>query len=66
MNIAEKIYKEASKLPVHLAKEVLDYLEYIEQKYASHDGEIQNLQEAQTKVMNHIWENEEDCIWDEC
>jgi hypothetical protein len=25
MNIAEKIYNEASKLPEHLAKEVLDF-----------------------------------------
>jgi len=29
MDIAEKIYKQASRLPEHLAKEVLDFIEYI-------------------------------------
>ena len=65
MNTAEKIYEEASKLPEYLAKEVLDYLKYIEKKHDFQDREIQNLQEAQTAVMNRIWENEEDWIWDE-
>ena len=65
MNTAEKIYEEVSKLPEHLAKEVLDYLKYIEKKHDFQVREIQNLQEAQTAVMNRIWENEEDWIWDE-
>jgi len=66
LNTAEKIYREASKLPEHLAKEVLNFLAYIEKKHNLHDSEIQNLQNAQTEVMNHIWENKEDGIWDEC
>ena len=66
MNTAEKIYKEASRLPEHLAREVLDFIEYIEKKHGLLDKEIQNLKEAQIPVMNHIWNNEEDGVWDEC
>jgi hypothetical protein len=65
MNIAEKIYKEASKLPEHLAKEVLDFIEYIEKKHAMQNREMQNLKEAQLSAMNHIWDNDEDGVWDE-
>ncbi len=66
MNTAEKIYREASRLPEHLAREVLDFLTYIEKKHNLNDSEIQNLQNAQAQVMDHIWENNEDGIWDEC
>ncbi|MCF8095625.1 MAG: DUF2281 domain-containing protein [Desulfobacteraceae bacterium] len=66
MDIAEKIYKEASRLPEHLAKEVLDFIEYIEKKHRFQEKEIQNLKEAQIPVMHHIWDNEEDGVWDEC
>ncbi len=66
MNLAEKIYQEASRLPEHLAKEVLDFIEYIEKKHGLKDKEIQNLEGAQIPVMNHIWDNEEDGVWDEC
>lgn len=65
MNIAEKIYKEANKLPEHLAKEVLDYIEHIEKKHGLQDRELQNLKEAQVPVMEQVWDNEEDGVWDE-
>jgi len=65
MNIADKIYKEASKLPEHLAKEVLDFIEQIEERHAHQDSGIQNLKEAQIPIMDHIWDNQEDGIWDE-
>jgi hypothetical protein len=66
MDIAEKIYLEASRLPEHLAREVLDFIGYIEKKYEFQDKEIHNLEESQIPVMNHIWDNEEDGVWDEC
>jgi len=65
MNIAEIIYKEANKLPEHLAKEVLDFIEYIEKKHGLRDREIQNLKEAQIPVMENLWDNEGDDVWDE-
>jgi len=46
MNIAEKIYKESSKLPDHLAKEVLDFIEFIEKKHGLQERELQNLRRA--------------------
>ena len=64
MNIAEKIYKESSKLPDHLAKEVLDFIEFIEKKHGLQDRELQNLKEAQLPVMENIWDNESDGVWD--
>lgn len=66
MNIAEKIYKEVSRLPEDLAKEVLDFIEHIEKKPGLKDRDLQNLKEAQIPVMEHIWNNEEDGVWDEC
>ncbi len=65
MNTAEKIYKEVSRLPEHLAREVLDFIGYVEKKHGLQDKEIQNLKEAQITVMNHVWDNEEDGVWDE-
>ena len=65
MDTAEKIYKEASRLPEHLAREVLYFIGYVEKKYGLHGKEIQNLKEAQISVMNHVWDNEEDGVWDE-
>ena len=65
MNIAEKIYKEAIKLPEYLAKEMLDFIEYIEKKHGLQDREIQNLKESQLPVMENIWDNEADGVWDE-
>ena len=65
MNLAEKIYKEACRLPEHLAQEVLDFIEYIEKKHGLADREVQNLKEAQIPVMSHVWDNEEDEVWNE-
>lgn len=65
MNTAEKIHQEASRLPEHLAKEVLDFIEYIELKHGLQEPEIQNLKNAQIPVMNNIWDNQENEVWDE-
>lgn len=65
MDIAEKIYKEVSHFPEHLAQEVLDFIGYIEKKYGLQDKEIQNLKKAQSVVMNNIWDNEEDEVWND-
>jgi len=65
MNIAEKIYKQASNLPEDLAKEVLKFIEYIEKRHRHQSEEIQNLKQAQLLAMNHVWDNEEDSVWDE-
>jgi hypothetical protein len=65
MDIAEKIYQEASRLPEHLAQKVLDFIESIEKKQGLGSDEIQNLMKAQTSVMNRVWDNENDEVWNE-
>ena len=42
MNIAEKIYKEASKLPEYLAKEMLDFIEFIKKTRPSGQGNTES------------------------
>jgi hypothetical protein len=65
MDIAEKIYNEVSRLPEHLAQEVLDFIERLEKKHGVQDRDLQNLKEAQLLSMNNIWDNEEDEVWND-
>jgi hypothetical protein len=44
---------------------VLDFIEYIEKKHGFQDKGLENLKEAQIPTMNHVWDNEEDRVWDE-
>lgn len=65
MNLAEKIYHQASKFPPDLAREVLDFIEYIEKKHNICEEGIENLKEAQLTAMSHVWDNQADEVWDE-
>jgi hypothetical protein len=65
MNIADKIYEEASRLPEHLAQEVLDFIGYIEKKHGLSEKEIGNFKEAQAIAMGNVWGNDEDEVWNE-
>jgi len=51
MDIAQKIYNEAQRLPDFLAQEVLDFIGYIEAKYRLNlvpDNGLKKAQERQT------------------
>ena len=63
MSTAERIFKEAQKLPDTLAQEVLDFIEYIEIKHGLRDRLTEELKQAQEPVMRHVWDNEEDEVW---
>ena len=65
MNIAEIICREANCLPTNLAHEVLDFIEYLQFKHALRDPSSAHLQAAQKPVMNRIWDNPEDEVWNE-
>ena len=65
MNIAEKIYEEVCRLPVLLAREVLDFIGYIEAKHGIDDLQNEHLKEAQQTVMQHAWDNQEDEVWND-
>jgi len=63
MNIAENIFEQVQDLPEPLAIEVLDFVEFLK----SRQDRIQHsdLINAQTSVMNRIWNNEEDEVWND-
>ncbi len=63
MSTAEKIFKEAQKLPDPLAQEVLDFIEYIELKHGLRDRQTEELQQAQGPAMCHVWDNQDDEVW---
>ena len=65
MNIAEKIYEQARRLPEPLAREVLDFIEYIETKHRLKDIGTEHIKEAQIHIMERIWDNMEDDVWNE-
>lgn len=65
MAIAQKIYEEALKLPEPLAKQVLDFIGYIEMKHGLKDIQTDELIKAQVPVMDQIWSNNEDDVWND-
>ncbi|MEK6771725.1 MAG: DUF2281 domain-containing protein [Pseudomonadota bacterium] len=64
MGTAEKIYQEVRRLPDALAREVLDFIGYLETKHGLRDVQAEDLKAAQEPAMRHIWDNREDEIWD--
>lgn len=62
MSIAEQIYKVAQPLPESLALEALHFIEYLSHKNAD-DAEMSDLMRAQEIVMKHIWDNQDDEVW---
>lgn len=65
MEIAQKIYKEAQRLPEFLAREVLDFIGYIEAKHRLNLVRNDDLKKAQITVMDHIWDNIDDEVWND-
>lgn len=65
MRVTDKIYKEASQLPEELAREVLDFIGYIQAKHGLLDFRIEQLRQAQEPAMYHVWGNEEDEVWND-
>ncbi|EIM65093.1 MAG: DUF2281 domain-containing protein [Desulfobacter postgatei] len=63
MATAQKIYEKALKLPEPLAQEILDFIGYIETKYGLKDTWVDELINAQEPVMDQIWSNSEDDVW---
>jgi hypothetical protein len=65
MSTADKIHQEVKQLPEPLAREVLDFIGYIEFKYRLVGSQIDELAIAQEPVMKRIWDNQQDEIWNE-
>ncbi len=64
MSIAEQIYKVAKPLPEPLALEALHFIEYLSSKTADR-AEITDLAHAQETVMQHVWNNPDDEVWND-
>lgn len=65
MEIAQKIYNEAQRLPEFLAREVLDFIGYIEAKHRLNLVRNDDLKKAQITAMDHIWDNIDDEVWND-
>jgi len=65
MSLAEKVYEEVRRLPEPLAKEVLDFVEYLEVKHGLTDRTAEVLKQAQEPSMARVWDNSEDEIWND-
>lgn len=64
MSIAEQIYEVAKPLPEPLALEALHFIEYLSTKAADR-AEITDLTRAQETVMQHVWDNRDDEVWND-
>ncbi len=64
MSIAERIYEIAKPLPDALALEALHFLEYLSSKNAERT-ELSDLTRAQEIVMKHVWDNQDDEVWND-
>ena len=64
MNIIEEICREAQHLPEPLAREALDFINFIKTRYETKDMQMDYLKQAQSTVMDHVWNNKEDEVWD--
>lgn len=65
MSTAEQIIREIQKLPEPLAREVLDFIGYIELKHGLKDQLTEELKQAQAPTMQRIWDNPDDEVWNE-
>ena len=64
MSIAEKIYEVAKPLPEPMALEVLHFTEYLSSKVTER-AELTDLIRAQETVMKHVWDNQDDEVWND-
>ncbi len=63
--LAEKIVKEIERLPEPLAREVLDFIGYLEARHSLESREAESLKQAQQPVMEKLWKNQDDEVWND-
>ena len=63
MALADKIYEAAKPLPDALAREVLDFIEFLRSR--REQSPYDNLSAAQTVSMNQNWDNPDDESWND-
>jgi hypothetical protein len=63
MAIADRIYEQVKTLPEDLAQEVLDFIQFLEDRRGN--KEKADLIGAQQGAMDKLWSNREDEIWND-
>jgi hypothetical protein len=63
MTVAEKIYEQVKGLPEPLAREVLDFVEFLGDR--AERGSWRDLMNAQSSGLAAVWDNPEDAVWDD-
>lgn len=63
MALADKIYEAVKPLPDALAREVLDFIEFLRSR--REQAPYDNLSVAQTASMNRTWDNADDETWND-
>ena len=61
MALADKIYEAVKPLPEAMAREVLDFIEFLRTRREQESYD--NLAAAQTTSMRAVWDNSDDEIW---
>ena len=64
MKIAAEIYQRVQHLPEEMAREVLDFVGYLEIKYELSTDRLQN-RNAQQTSLGRIQENPDDVVWND-
>jgi hypothetical protein len=62
MTIAELVYEQVKALPEPLAREVLDFVEFLHER--GDRKQWRDLMNAQADSLAPIWNNSEDQVWD--
>ena len=63
MTIADMVYSQVKLLPDPLAREVLDFVDFLRE---GRDGpQWRDLMDAQGSGLAAVWDNPEDKVWDD-
>lgn len=63
MSVADLVYERVRRLPEPLAREVLDFAAFLQER-GERDA-AGDLSGAQLTILNPLWDNPEDRVWDE-
>ncbi|MBF0098948.1 MAG: hypothetical protein HQM04_17065 [Magnetococcales bacterium] len=64
MDVAEKLQIKVRTLPPPMAREVLNFIDYLEfRRGLQAIPEAMDLVAAQEDAMRHVWDNPEDEVW---
>lgn len=63
MTVKERIKKEVEKLPENLLSEVLDFIQFLENK-REENAIAKSCQELSAASFRKIWDNDEDAVYD--